>query len=181
MKITIIAGSPRKESVTRRIALHLQTRLRADAHEVTIADLGGSNIGDFGQVWQNEGDVPAHFASSYAAIMQSEAVIIVSPEYNGTYTGALKNMLDHLPKNALMRKAFGIVTGSPGGLGGMRAAVQLQTLGIGASGIVCPSMLIVPTMSSKFDADGTLIDAAFQRAVDGFVGDYVWLATQLVK
>ena len=50
-------------------------------------------------------------------------LLLVTPEYNGSYTPALKNLFDHFPKQS--RKPFGIVTASPGALGGMRAGITV--------------------------------------------------------
>ena len=86
----------------------------------------------------------------------------------------MKNLLDHFPKQS--EKVFGIVTGSPGSFGGMRAALQLQTLIYGLMGIGSPQMLIVPEMDSKFQEDGTLINDKFQTSVDSFMERFLWLS-----
>jgi FMN reductase len=48
-------------------------------------------------------------ASLLARIHEADAVLVASPVYRGTYTGALKNLLDHLPMEALTGKPIGIV------------------------------------------------------------------------
>ena len=48
-------------------------------------------------------------ASLLARIHEADAVLVASPVYRGTYTGALKNLLDHLPIEALTGKPIGIV------------------------------------------------------------------------
>ncbi|HTY53981.1 MAG TPA: NADPH-dependent FMN reductase [Candidatus Binataceae bacterium] len=47
--------------------------------------------------------------SVVARVSQADAVILASPVYRGSYTGALKNLLDHLPIEALAGKPIGIV------------------------------------------------------------------------
>jgi NAD(P)H-dependent FMN reductase len=86
----------------------------------------------------------------------------------------MKNLLDHFPKQS--RKAFGIVTASPGAMGGMRATQQMQLL-IGALfGILSPYMLVTPGIDKKFDAEGNLLDESFRRQIDLFVKEFLWLA-----
>ena len=108
----------------------------------------------------------------------AEAFIIVTPEYNGSYSPAIQNMFDHFPKQH--HKVFGLVTASPGALGGMRAAMQLQQFIMALFGIPSPYMLITPHVEKKFDAEGKLIDPAFQKTIDTFVTEYLWLAEHLV-
>jgi NAD(P)H-dependent FMN reductase len=110
-------------------------------------------------------------------MFDSNAFIIVTPEYNGSYTPAMKNLFDHFPKQ--MHKAFGIVTASTGSLGGIRASQQLQLL-IGALfGIPSPYMLVTPHVDKKFDKEGNLIDQSFSNAIHNFVTEFLWLAERL--
>jgi NAD(P)H-dependent FMN reductase len=109
----------------------------------------------------------------------ADAFILVSPEYNGSYSPAMKNLLDHFPKQH--HKPFGIVTASPGPLGGIRASQQMQLLINALFGIASPYMLIVSAVDKKFDADGNLVDQSYQNNVHNFVTEYLWLAESLVK
>ena len=68
-------------------------------------------------VWRRAEDAPIVFQPLARRIFEADAFILVTPEYNGSYTSALKNLLDHFPKQ--YRKAFGLVTASQGALGGM--------------------------------------------------------------
>ena len=110
-------------------------------------------------------------------MFDANAFILISPEYNGSYAPALKNLFDHFPKQ--MHKAFGIVTASPGALGGVRAALQLQMLVYALFGIGSPYMLVVPQIEKKFDKEGNLIDPAFQNAVNTFVTEFLWIAERI--
>ena len=110
-------------------------------------------------------------------VFEADAFILVSPEYNGGYSPAMKNLLDYFPKQN--RKAFGLCTSSPGAMGGMRAAMQLQLLSLALWGIPSPQILLVPAVDSKFDEQGHLQDANFERSIDVFVRDFLWLAERL--
>jgi FMN reductase len=67
------------------------------AHRISFAD--GRDLSDYGD------DTPGVVATVSAA----DAVLLASPVYRGTYTGALKNLLDLLPVEALRDKPVGIV------------------------------------------------------------------------
>jgi NAD(P)H-dependent FMN reductase len=89
----------------------------------------------------------------------------------------LKNLFDHFPKQ--VHKAFGIVTGSTGPLGGMRATQQLQLYINALSGIASPYMIVTPHIDKKFNADGELIDGTFQANIDTFTAEFLWLAERV--
>jgi NAD(P)H-dependent FMN reductase len=179
MNIEIVSGSPRQESVTYRLALHLQQLLREKtAHHVDIIDVRNVNLMPMQeQVFVSVERTPAEYKALAERMFAADAFIIVSPEYNGSYTAAMKNLFDHFPKQ--VHKPFGIVTASPGGLGGVRAAMQLQQFICALFGIPSPYMLVTPQVEKKFDADGRLLDESFQNAVNTFVTEYLWLAERL--
>lgn len=101
----------------------------------------------------------------------------MTPEYNGSYSPALQNLLDHFPKQS--HKAFGIVTASPGAMGGIRASQQLLLLIPALFGVASPFMLVTPQVDKKFDAEGNLTDPGFEKAVQTFVQEFLWLAGNL--
>ena len=88
-------------------------------------------------------------------------------------------MLDHFPKRN--HKPFGIVTASPGAMGGMRASQQLLQLVPALFGIASPYLLITPAVDKKFNEHGELIDESFQNAVHNFITEFFWLAEKLVE
>src|SRR6187549_3184187 len=152
MKIEIISGSPRVNSVTRRVALHLKNWFAQNTnHEVNIIDMKDWPVPVVQTVWVAAEKVPVEFQPLAERIFNADAYILVTPEYNGGYSPALKNLLDHFPKQA--HKAFGIVTASPGAMGGMRASQQLLMLVPALFGIVSPYLLVTPSVDKKFSPD----------------------------
>ncbi len=178
MKIKIISGSPRKESVSRRVALFLfETLKKHPDHEFELIEMRDNELPFFQQGWSKPEDVPEKWKALGEKMFEAEGYILVTPEYNGSYSPALKNMFDHFPKQS--HKPFGIVTASDGALGGMRASQQMQLMIAALFGVLCPNMLIVPRMHEKFDAEGNLLDESFQKAVDVFLKEFLWLASKL--
>jgi NAD(P)H-dependent FMN reductase len=180
MRIEIISGSPRPKSVTHRVALHLQRLLQEKtAHEVGIIHLKDWNLPAVQSVFVSVDYSPDEFKPLAKRMFSADAFILVSPEYNGSYSPAMKNLIDHFPKQH--HKPFGIVTASPGALGGIRASQQMQLLIYALFGIGSPYMLVVGGVDKKFDAEGNLVDQSFQNNVHNFIAEYLWLAENLVK
>lgn len=179
MNIEIVSGSPRQESVTFRVALFLQKHLHGTtSHKVNIIDVREWNFPTLQEeVYSSVKRTPDPYKPLAEKMFAADAFILVSPEYNGSYTPPLKNLFDHFPKQ--LHKPFGIVTASPGALGGIRAALQLQLLILALFGIASPYMLVTPQVDKKFDAEGSLVDIAFQNAIDNFVAEFFWLAEKL--
>src|SRR6218665_1485269 len=99
MKIEIISGSPREVSMTVRIAKHLLEVLKEKKDvEVGLIDVREFNLPFVQTVWTTQDKVPAEFKKLGERIFAADAFILVSPEYNGGYSPALKNLLDHFPK-----------------------------------------------------------------------------------
>ena len=179
MKILIISGSPRGSSVTNRVAIHLERYIgKSTEHEVDILDVRDIDMPQLQFIFTSVESTPEAYKSVSEKIFNADAFILLTPEYNGSYSAALKNLLDHYPKQH--HKVFGIVTASPGGLGGVRAALQLQELIFALFGIGSPYMLVIPFVDKKFDADGLLLDENFQKSIDVFVREFVWLGERIV-
>jgi len=180
MKIEIISGSPRLNSVTKRVALHLKDLLSENnLHEIGLIEMKDWVIPPVQSVWVSLEKTPLEFKPLAKRIFEADAFILVTPEYNGSYSPAMKNLLDHFPKQ--LHKPFGIVTASPGAMGGIRASQQLLQLVPALFGIASPNLLIVPAVDKKFSPDGDLLDESFQTGVHNFISEFLWLAEKLVE
>jgi NAD(P)H-dependent FMN reductase len=180
MKIEIISGSPRHNSSTRRVALHLYQRLKeTTTHQIGLIDMRDWNLPPMQSVFTSVEHTPEEFRSLSKRVFEADAFILVSPEYNGSYAPAMKNLLDYFPKRH--HKPFGIVTASPGAFGGMRAAQQMLLLVPALFGVASPYLLVVPAVDKKFNPEGGLTDESFGNSVHNFTTEFLWLAERLVK
>src|SRR5215204_5602109 len=122
MRIEIISGSPRLRSVTHRVALGLEKLLKKRTqYEIGLINVKDINLSFAPSVFTSVDDIPVQYKQWAEPIFNADAFILVTPEYNASYSPAMKNLLDHFPKQ--YHKVFGIVTASPGALGGIRAAM----------------------------------------------------------
>lgn len=179
MNIEIVSGSPRQESRSYRLALFLQKHLKeVSAHSINLIDVREWNFPTMQEeVYSSVEATPDPYKPLAERMFAADAFIIVTPEYNGSYTPPLKNLFDHFPKQS--NKAFGIVTASTGAFGGIRASQQLLQLVPALFGIASPYLLITPLIDKKFDADGNLIDESFYNSIHNFVSKFLWLAERL--
>ena len=180
MKIEIVSGSPRQNSITHRVALHLKAVLEGRSnHQVGIINLKENVFPILDSVFPSADAAPEALRPVARRMFAADAFIIVTPEYNGSYSPAMQNLFDHFPKQ--QHKVFGLATASPGALGGIRAAMQLQQFVMALFGIPSPYMLVTPQVDKKFDLQGNLIDHSFEKSVDLFVKEFLWLAEKVVE
>jgi NAD(P)H-dependent FMN reductase len=111
----------------------------------------------------------------------SDAIVVVSPEYNGGYSPALKNAIDYIDPAHFRRKAWGTVTVSNGPMGGMRAAQALHHLALALFAVPCPQMLLVGSVEQKVAEDGTVADPSIERGLGNFRREFLWLAKALAS
>lgn len=178
MNIEIISGSPRKQSITIRAAYAVQKWFQANtSHHIGIIDCREYQLPWVERVFNSIENTPDEWKPLFERVFGADAFIFVTPEYNGSYSPALKNMVDHFPKQ--LHKPLGIVTASDGRLGGMRAAQQLILLGAGLFTIVCPQLLLIPTIEQKLDESGNVIDPSFEKSIHNFASEYLWMAERI--
>lgn len=144
-----------------------------------LIDLAEWELPAMQSVFTSVDNTPEQWKPLSDRIFAADAFILVSPEYNGSYSPAMKNLLDHFPKQH--HKVFGIATASTGAMGGMRATQQLLLLVAALFGIASPYLLIVPGVDKKFDKSGHLLDQAFHHNVHNFVTEFLWVAENLAK
>jgi NAD(P)H-dependent FMN reductase len=181
MHITILSGSTRINRQSHKVALGLALAIESKGeHTVEVLDLAAYNFPIFEEVLANLEAPPAGLEEFAHKIRTSDAHIFVSPEYNGSYTSALKNAVDYLKRTDFAKKAIGVSAVTSGGLGGMRAGLAMQQLVQGLEGFGVPHMLLVGGVQNKFEDDGTLKDATFIKNIDAFLQHFLWLAEAVV-
>jgi chromate reductase len=125
--VAVIVGSLRKESFNRKVAETL-IELAPSSLKLEIVEIG--QLPHYCQDEDEPGKVPAVWSSFRQRIKTSDAVIFVTPEYNRSVPGVLKNAIDvgsrPYGQNAWARKPAGVVSVSPGAIGGFGANHHLR-------------------------------------------------------
>lgn len=160
LKFVTLLGSLRKGSLNAIVANALPSLAPAG---VEVTPLG--SVGEFPHYnadIQAEG-FPAAVLAMGAAIAAADGVIIVTPEYNYSVPGVLKNALDwlsRLPDSPLSGKPLAIQTVSPGAIGGARAQYHLrQSLVFLNAQVINKPEIMIGQAGSRIDAEnGTISD-----------------------
>lgn len=125
MTVLVLTGSARTGSFTRALGSAL-TEALPDARLAPVL----TALPYFDQDLEAAG--PAAVEELRAQVAAADAVVVVTPEYNGTIPGLLGNAIDWLSRpygqGALSGKPVLAVAASPGAVGGARAVVALRTL-----------------------------------------------------
>jgi NAD(P)H-dependent FMN reductase len=123
-------------------------------------------------------EIGGRFPEWRDAIIRADGLVIVTPEYNHGYPGSLKSVLDLLLKEYI-HKAVAFVGVSAGPWGGTRVIESMVPMVRELGLAVTFSDLNFPQVGSKFDGDGNLLDAAYEKRVGGFLDEIIWMATTL--
>jgi NAD(P)H-dependent FMN reductase len=108
----------------------------------------------------------------------ADGFVIVSPEYNHSFPGLLKHVLDGYLKEYI-HKAVGLVGVSAGPFGGTRGIQDLLPV-LRELGLVTIFWDVnVGLVSSVFDDSGQLLDPALVRRTDKFLDELIWMSRTL--
>lgn len=178
LRFVVLLGSLRKASYHGTLARSLQS-LAPDGVSI-------ETLGPIQEIPHYDADIQAlGFPDSVARmgqrIKEADAVIIVTPEYNYSVPGALKNALDwlsRLPEAPFASKPVAIQSGSPGMIGGARAQYHLRQILVFLDAMVLnkPEVMI-SQLPTKIDQEqGNIIDEPTKE----FVASQLAALTKLV-
>lgn len=178
IRILAFAGSTRSASVNKQL-IHAAAKIGNAMNDVTVTPI---DLKDYplpfydGDLEEAEG-LPGKAMELKLLIKEHDAILIASPEYNASLTAVLKNTIDWLsrpggendPGPVLFEKPVGLLSASPGGLGGIRGLTQLRAVLQNVSAMVIPSQFCLGVAHEAFAEDGSLKDESAQQAVEGVV------------
>lgn len=168
-KVSVLVGSLRKDSYNRKIA-EVFTKIAPSNLKLEIVDISGLPF------YNEDIDTPDKVPSSYTAfrekIRASDAVLIVSPEYNRSVPAVLKNALDvgsrPYGKSAWNQKPVAVVTVSMGAIGGFGANHHIrQSLTFLNMPCMQQPEAYIGNIAQAFDQTGNLDDhtLSFVKAI----------------
>lgn len=178
-KIAVFVGSLRKESFNRKMAKVL-TELAPESLKLEIIEIGGLPFYD--QDYDDEGKPPSAWTEFRKHVKPFDGVLFVTPEYNRSVPGVLKNALDvgsrPYGQSVWGGKPGAVISVSPGAIGGFGANHHLR------QSLMC---LNIPTMQQPeayiggaaqlFDAKGSITNEATREFLVKFMDAFaVWVA-----
>ncbi|MFL6468090.1 MAG: NADPH-dependent FMN reductase [Pyrinomonadaceae bacterium] len=173
--LPIILGTPRKARESEHVAKWVFSKMQErDDIETQFFDVRDFDLprDDYGTA------IGTDFPEWRDAVIRADGLVIVTPEYNHGYPGALKSVLDLLLKEYI-HKAVAFVGVSAGPWGGTRVIEACVPMVREFGLAVTFSDLNFPKVGDKFDESGNLLDAAFEKRVQGFLDELVWMARSL--
>ena len=167
--IVTIVGSLRKESFTLKVANAL-ARLAPHSLKLDVTTL--HDVSFFNQ--DLEAAPPADWVAFREKLQKSNGVLFITPEYNRSIPGVLKNAIDvgsrPYGKSSFLGKPVGIISNSPGPLGGVNAAKHLQNVLPGISGpIMGQPETYLTSIGDAFDDKGELVKEALQKVLQQYL------------
>jgi len=173
--IPLLLGTQRKNRESWHVARWLLGQMESrDEIETQLFDVRDFvlPVDDYGTA------IASQFPEWRDAIIRADGLVIVTPEYNHGYPGALKSVLDLLLKEYI-HKAVALVGVSAGPWGGTRVIESMVPMVRELGLAVTFSDLNFPKVADTFDADGNLLDDTYEDIVEGFLDELAWLAATL--
>ena len=173
-RILAFAGSSRRDSFNKRLLKIAASGAEAAGADVTRIDLADYPMPLFNQDLESEQGIPENALQFKRLLIDHDAFIIASPEYNSAFSPLLKNVIDWAsraesddepPLMAFQGKTAVILAASPGALGGLRGLVFLRMLLANIGVTVLPEQQAIPQAFKAFNEDGSLVDDRKQQSV----------------
>lgn len=169
VNVLALCGSLRKGSYN-RMALNAARELLPEGMTLATHEIGGLPL--YNEDVRN-GNFPASARALCESIETAGGVLFVSPEYNYSIPGVLKNAIDwasRAPKPPFDGKSVAVMGASPGMLGTARMQYHLRQtfVFLNAQAMTRPEVMIAKA-AEKFDANGRLTDQPTREIIGKFL------------
>ena len=170
--ITLIVGTNRPGSNTRKVARHLEEFYAGLKVPLRVLDLAQLPPEIFSS--SSYAEKPAAFAPFADGVLQASGLHVITPEYNGGIPGVLKYFIDMLKFPESFERRPVCFTGVAAGIwGALRPVEQLQAIFGYRNAYIYPERVFLPGVGKLLDANGRLQDAELLgrlgKQADGFV------------
>ncbi len=196
--ILVFAGSSRVQSLNRKLATEAARLVREAGASPTYIELSDLNIPLYNADLESRG-TPGDVIRLKEMMHQHAGWIIASPEYNGSYTALLKNTIDWASSPAkagaecnedeaanwksgtkpFAGKVVGLLSASPGMMGGLRSLDHLAPLLRNLQCWLTPQQFALGKAADAFDAKGQIKDPATVQRIKAVVDQVIWGAQRL--
>lgn len=168
LKLAVIIGSTRKDSINRKLANAL-IKLADGAFEATI-----SQIDDLPLYNQDlEANFPASAQRLKGEIESADAILIVTPEHNRSISAALKNAVDWASRpwgqNSWAGRFVAVTGTSAGAVGTAAAQQQLREIMTNLAGTVAGGQYFIQFKDGLVDESGTITDEKTRAFLQGLI------------
>jgi chromate reductase len=170
-KILAFAGSLRKGSFNKMLLNYAVQGATEAGAEVTVVDLAEYQLPIYDGDAESHLGIPADGLKLKNLFAENDGLLLASPEYNGFFSGVMKNTIDWVSRKgpgeeanaSFSNKWAAVVSASPGPMGGMRAVPHLQHLLLNLKCKVLPESFSLVSAGAAFDEGGLLKDESKGR------------------
>ena len=186
-KLHIIVGSTRDGRAAEHVYRWVERRaLDHGGFDVEVLDLRDWPLPFFAETLQTVGDFsdPTYSDPIVRAwnrtIKDGDAFVMITPEYNHSFSGVLKNAIDNVFVSFGFRnKPVGFVGYSAGPIGGARAVEQLALVAVEGEAVPLRNAVLLGKVTEIFDEDGKNTDRVADVALDVLLQDLAWWSAAL--
>ena len=188
VRIVAFAGSLRTGSFNKKLIRIAAAGARAAGAEVTEIDLRDIPMPLYDGDIEREHGLPPNAKVFKRLLIDHHGFLISSPEYNSAVSGVLKNAIDWASRPepnepalvAYKGKVAGLVSSSPGHLGGVRGLAVLRSILSNIGVIVIPTQMAISRANDAFEPNGDLKDERQQAAVESVGAEVVRISAKLL-
>jgi NAD(P)H-dependent FMN reductase len=188
-KLLVIVGSTRPGRAADRVLPWLTEKVTGHAaFEAEIADLRDWPLPIFGEHFGTIGDVndPTYSEPLVKAwnvkVKAADAYVILTPEYNHSIPGGLKNAIDTVWLSFGFRnKPVGFVGYSGGIAGGVRAIEHLAHVFVETESVPMRNSVVIPNVHGAFNEQGQPVNPVTDVAADIMLDDLGWWSAALER
>ncbi len=176
--ICILSGTDRPGSMALKIANHvkpLYEKQGVNARVVSLEDfplaeaIGGNYGKDLPQIeaFRNE-------------VIDADGIVMVIPEYNGSFPGVLKMFIDYLPfPDAFHKKPIAFIGEAAGAFGALRAVEQMQMICSYRNAHICPERVFMQRVKKIFDEEEGIGDEMVSKLLNSQVEGFIQFVSQI--
>jgi len=165
-KILAFAGSTRTDSFNKKLVKIASTGATEAGADVTVIDLRDFPLPIYDSDLEQKDGLPSNARKLKDLMLSHHGFLISSPEYNSSISAVFKNTIDwasrqsegEIPLACFKNKVAGIMSASPGMLGGLRGLVHVRSILGNIGVIVMPDQAAIAKAHEAFNEDGTLKD-----------------------
>lgn len=186
-RLIVFAGSTRKESWNRKLAHAAAEMARKAGAEVTLLELADYPLPIMDEDLESVEGIPENAVKLKEMFIAHDGFIVACPEYNSSITPLLKNTIDWLSRPregegklaCFSGKVVGLLSASPGALGGLRGLVTVRSILGNIGAYLVPDQFCLTKAHEAFKDDGSLADEGQVKGVRGVVEATVRTASRL--
>jgi len=172
-RILAFAGSTRTDSFNKKLVRVAAAGAKEAGTDVTIIDLRDYAMPLYDEDLEKKDGLPSNTHKLKELMLSHQGFLISSPEYNSSISGVLKNTIDwtsrqgddESPMSCFKDKVAGIMSASPGGLGGLRGLVHVRAILENMGVLVIPTQVAISKAHEAFNLDGTMKDQKQEQQV----------------